>query len=201
MPEYAEKLNYFTKTVLTEAAQENERLLAALDTRLSAALRAAEDDLLRETFQLVTREAAAIRAEAGRRVSLHMMDCKRRLALRREELARAVFAEVAGQIAAFTKTDEYPARLRALFSEAAAKIGRADGLVLSLRAADLPLFESIVSGARGVTSAPGEFTMGGLMLDCPAAGLRIDASFDSVLRGLDGHFAELFGLSLSVDPN
>ena len=48
-----------------------------------------------------------------------------------------------------------------------------------------------------LTFQPGDFRMGGLVAESPDLGLRVDASFDSAAEELSGHFAELFGLSLS----
>lgn len=48
-----------------------------------------------------------------------------------------------------------------------------------------------------VTCAVGSFALGGLVLQCPELGLRVDCSFDTRLEELSGHFAEQFGLSLS----
>ena len=41
--------------------------------------------------------------------------------------------------------------------------------------------------------------LGGLIAACPEIGQRIDGSYDTALSELTGHFAELFGLSLSDD--
>ena len=48
-----------------------------------------------------------------------------------------------------------------------------------------------------LTFLEGAFLLGGLVAESPSLGLRCDSSFDSALEALEGHFAELFGLSLS----
>jgi hypothetical protein len=50
-----------------------------------------------------------------------------------------------------------------------------------------------------VTFKEGAFTLGGLIVDCPSRLLRADESYDTALGDLDGHFAELFGISLADD--
>ena len=49
---------------------------------------------------------------------------------------------------------------------------------------------------RSVEVRQGSFRLGGLIVDCPEKNLRADQTFDGKLKDLDGHFAELFGLSL-----
>ena len=53
------------------------------------------------------------------------------------------------------------------------------------------------AGERKLTFRTGSFRMGGLVARSAGLGLRVDSSFDSAARDLSGHFAELFGLSLS----
>ena len=48
-----------------------------------------------------------------------------------------------------------------------------------------------------LTFREGDFRLGGLIAESPDLGLRVDSSFDSAAGELSGHFAELFGLSLS----
>ena len=43
----------------------------------------------------------------------------------------------------------------------------------------------------------GDFPRDRLLAESPDLGLRVDSSFDSAAGELSGHFAELFGLSLS----
>ena len=43
----------------------------------------------------------------------------------------------------------------------------------------------------------GSFALGGLIAQSLELGLYLDSTFDTALAELNGHFAELFGLSLS----
>ena len=53
------------------------------------------------------------------------------------------------------------------------------------------------AGGRDLTFRAGQFSLGGLVVRSSGLGLQVDASFDSAAQDLSGHFAELFGLSLS----
>ena len=74
-------------------------------------------------------------------------------------------------------------------------------MVIQLRREDLPLGQKLADSVAPVkaTVEEGRFQIGGLVALCPELGIRADCSFDAQLEELGGHFAEIFGLSLSDD--
>ena len=112
--------------------------------------------------------------------------------VREEPLVRA-------KIAAFTRTTAYGQRLTALLAEALEQLSGAEEVLVTLRGDDLSFREALAASAPQVrlTFREGDFRLGGLIAESPDLGLRVDSSFDSAAGELSGHFAELFGLSLS----
>ena len=204
MPDMKMKLDRFTAAILAQATQETERTLDDVRRRRDEAYSAAEDQVLREAYQYIHREVARIKSESGRGVSKHMLDNKRKLYLRREQMAQETFALVREKIEAFTKTPAYLSRLRALLDEALATLSGSAEVQVFLRAEDLPLAQPLQAscgGARRLTFREGGFQLGGLVAESEQLGLRVDSSFDSAAGELSGHFAELFGISLSDDDS
>ena len=201
MPEQTQKLNHFTNSVVQEATAETERALRALEEKKAAALATAEDEAKLEAIQHVKTEAARIRAEAGREVSRHLMDCKREIYLRRSEIAREVFAQVTQRIQKFTASPDYPARLESQLTQAVGQFGLVSNVTVALRPCDMQWADQLAQAVKPVqtTFVEGGFVLGGLIAACPEIGQRIDGSYDTALSELTGHFAELFGLSLSDD--
>lgn len=199
MPELKLSLDRFTTSVLSEATREAESALRDLEKKRRATLAAAEDTALNESYQFVRKEVARIRAEKGRELSRHMLENQRALALRREEIARVVLDKVVRRLADYTAGPEYQERLLALFRQAVQAVGGSGPLVVYLRTEDLGAQAALRRACPGRTLEvrPGAFHLGGLIVDCPEQNLRADQTFDSSLRGMEGHFAELFGLSLS----
>lgn len=199
MPELKLSLERFTASVLSEATDEAERALQELEKKRRTTLASAEDAALNESYQFVRGEVARIRAEKGREISRHMLENQRALALRREEIARSVFDQVVRRLADYTAGPEYPNRLLALFRQAVEAIGGEGPLVVYLRPEDMSAEAALrrACPGRALEVRPGEFHLGGLIVDCPEQNLRADQTFDCSLRGMEGHFAELFGLSLS----
>ena len=201
MPDINEKLDIFQQIILDDAARERDTLLREVAAARNAQLSAAETELRKETEARVQAEASAISGEVGRKISRQLLQDKRIIATRREEMSHEVFALVRERLLAFTQTDAYLPHLKKLYGEAFQALGNPyDGVIL-LREADMQYTKelSAVLPGRHVTFQPGSFTLGGLIVDCHSKLLRADLSYDTALGDLDGHFAELFGLSLADD--
>ena len=199
MPDINQKLDRFTAKILAEAAAESRRAMEEVQRRREQRIQEAEDEVLKEAYDYIHTEVSRIQAEAGRGVSRHMLDNKRTLSLRRKEMAQEVFALVRAKIAAFTRTDAYTRRMAALMTEAAGYLDGAKEVLVTLREEDMGLRQLLTDAVplMHLTFQPGDFRMGGLVAESPDLGLRVDSSFDSAAGELSGHFAELFGLSLS----
>lgn len=200
MPELSEKLDRFTALLLSQAAAENERTMQELKEKHDAALSSAEDQILLEAYTYIHGEVSRIRSEQGRKVSRHLLECKQALYRRREEIAGEVFSLVRERIGAFTATPAYAGQLRARLLEAAARLEGAEDLALYLRSADLPLGAQLREAlpGRSLDIHPGPFVLGGLILESNSLRLRLDASYDTAMEELSGHFASLVGLSLAA---
>ena len=200
MPELSKKLERFTSILLAEATAENERTLNELKKRHDAALESAEDRVLLEAYEYIHGEVSRIRGEQGRKVSQRLLENKRALSRRREEIADEVFALVRERIAAFTRTPAYRQRLQELLKESLSALPGAEDVVVTLREEDLPLARDLRAAAgRPITVEAGPIRLGGLIVRSDSLGLRADASFDCAMAGLDGHFARVVGLSLTDD--
>lgn len=199
MPDMTEKLDRFTAKILAEASEETRRAMDQAEHQRDNALRKAEDQVLREAYRYIHGEVARIKAEAGRSVSRRMLENQRALSLRREEMAKETFALVRARIAAFTRTEAYGKRLEELLTGALGQLPGAEDVQICLREEDKGWIPTLTraAGGRKLDFRPGEFRMGGLVALSPSLGLRVDSSFDSAAQELSGHFAELFGLSLS----
>lgn len=198
MPELSKKLDRFTAAILAEATAENERVMARLRAKRKAACDAAEDQSLLEAYHYIRSEVGRIKSEAGRRVSRHMLENKRTLYLRREAISQEVFGLVEARIQAFTQTPAYLDRLRALLAQALEALPGAKDVRVLLRPADMKYADALGAAAgRPVVFDQGNFALGGLVAESASLGRQADASFDSAMAERSGHFAELFGLSLS----
>lgn len=201
MPDINAKLDIFKRIVLDDAARERDKLLEQVSKARQERISAAEAEIRRETESKVQTQASAISSESGREISRRLLADKRIIATRREEMAHEVFAAVREKIVAFTQTDAYLEHLKQLYVKAFSALGNPYDGVIWLREEDLRYSRELAAALPGrhVTFQAGSFKLGGLIVDCHSKLLRADQSYDTALGDLDGHFAELFGLSLADD--
>ena len=201
MQQQMEKLLHFTDAVMKNAARESDELRRQLADTRTKTLEKAREEAQEAARTYYDREAARIRAQAGREVSMHLMEGKRKIYLRRKEIGQEVFEKVRQRIAQYTASPEYPKHLEALLAAAMKQLPGARRVSLRLRKGDLPLADRLAKTIAPVKVEyeEGSFSLGGLALRCPELGLRVDCSFDNQLEELASHFAESFGLSVSDD--
>lgn len=201
MPDINLKLERFRQLVLEDAQQERTRILTDIEAQRTERLAQAEAEIRARVDAETQRKAETIQAETGRNISRRMMEDKRIIATRREEIGREVFDEVRRRLLDFTKTPDYLPHLKKLYLEAFDALGNPyDGLIW-LRPEDMDYSRELAAclPGRHVTFQAGSFTLGGLIVDCHSKLLRADQSYDTALGDLDGHFAELFGIGLADD--
>ncbi|HIT01849.1 MAG TPA: hypothetical protein IAC21_03395 [Candidatus Enterenecus merdae] len=201
MQQQMEKLLHFTDAVTRGAARQRDTLRAQMAETRAKTLEQVREEAQEAARSHYDREAARIRAEAGREVSQHLMEGKRKIYLRRKQIGQEVFDQVRARIAQYTASPEYPKHLEELLAAAMRQLPGAKRVSLRLRREDLPLLERLAQSIAPVEvdCQEGSFSLGGLALRCPELGLRVDCSFDNRLEELVSHFAESFGLSVSDD--
>ena len=201
MQQQMEKLLHFTDAVMKNAVRESDELRKQLEETRTQALERVRDEAKEAARAYYDKEAARIRAEAGREISKHLMESKREIYLRRKEIGQEVFDKVRERIAQYTASPEYPEHLKELLLSALKQLPGATRVSLRLRQEELPLGPELAKAAAPVKVEyeEGSFSLGGLAIRCPELGLRVDCSFDNRLEELSSHFAESFGLSLSDD--
>ena len=199
MQQQVEKLLHFTDAVMKNAARESDELRRQLAEKRTRTLQQVREEAQEAARAYYDREAAKIRAEAGREISKYLMDGKRKIYLRRKEIGQEVFGKVRERIAQYTASAEYPKHLENLLAQAMKLLPGARHVSLRLRKEDLHLAPQLMRIIAPVEAEceEGSFSLGGLALRCPELGLRVDCSFDNRLEELSGHFAESFGLSVS----
>lgn len=201
MPEQTQKLIHFTDNVLKAASKESEELERQLADQRKAALDEARKAAWENAKAYYNKEAAKLKAEAGREVSRHLMEGKRQVYLRRSQVAQEVLAQVRRRVDEFVVSPAYPEHLKTLLARAMERLDGVEEIYLRLRQEDLelgPMLAESVAPVK-VKYEEGRIQVGGLAIRCPELGIRVDCSFDTELEELGGHFAETFGLSLSDD--
>ena len=199
MPESNQKLKRFTTAIREKAAVESQEAMSALEAELRSKLEEVGKQAEIEADAFFKGEFSHLQAEAGKQVSRQKQEGRESLFLRRNEIAASVFEEVCEKIVAYTNSDAYATRLEELLQEALPQFHNATYLRILLRKRDQVHQSLLQKQAQNleITFLDGSFQLGGLIVEAPELGLRVDSTFDSRLQELRGRFAELFHISLT----
>lgn len=203
MSNQTDKLNNFTRSILSDAKAECDLIFQEIEKERAQSLTQAEDEVLAETYQHIKSEVSRLKTQAGRAVSKKVLENKRVVCAHREKISARVIDEVKTRLAEFVKTEEYIRHLIGLLKSADKQFDSADTVVF-LTGADMHLVPTLQQALlrTNVTFCPCEdITLGGLIAECPSKLLRVDESFDSDLVDLQSHFSELLGLGIANYPS
>ena len=195
-PETDSKLESFINAIVSEAVEESHNIAVELREKEHRLMTKADAQISLEAERYKTQEITKIKAAQRRRVSTKMTENKLKLLQYRENCAQEVFKEVKNRIGEFTASEKYLPHLQGLLKQATDILGYGVSAEVLLRREDMHFSEALLDSAYGVSLAfsPGSFTLGGLCVNCPAKGKRVDMSFDAALSDMVGHFTELSGL-------
>lgn len=192
------KLDDFTNAFLIEASRRASDIVKGVNASREQIQKETEAALKIEVEEYKKNELAKIQSREGSRVSAQMLENKRTLLNYREQCGREIIGSVIERIKEFEQSDKYPEHLIFLFEEAQKELKRGVSITVLLRKEDMQYAERIRQAAQSIsiTFKEGKFTLGGLVILCPSANLRIDQTFDSSLENMRAHFAELSGIDL-----
>lgn len=192
------KLDNFTNAFLTEASRRASDIIKGVDASREQVQRETEANLDIEVEEYKKTELAKIRGREGSRISARMVENKRTLLSFREECAKEIMTTVIQRISEFEKSEKYPEHLVSLFESAQKYLKRGASVVVLLRKADMQYSGMIKNAGKSIsiTFEEGSFQLGGLVVLCPSANIRIDQTFDTSLEDMRSHFAELSGIDL-----
>ena len=193
-----DRLDNLTKAILDESESVTEKILSDVKQKHDAAREASLAALVEEVEQYKKIKLNEVRNTQSRRITVTMVENRRELFKLRAEYSDKVFELLHEKLAAFTESPQYLDKLKQYLSRALAEIGTGEQANVVLRKADMKYSQELKESAEGfdLDFTESGFEVGGLMVSCHAKNLSIDMTYDTELRDLGGHFAEMFGLEL-----
>lgn len=192
------KLESFTNAFLSEADRRASDIVKGVNASREQIQKETEAALKIEVEEYKKNELAKIHSREGSRVSAQMLENKRTLLSFREECSREIMTNVIQRISEFEKSEKYPEHLVRLFKKAQTHLKRGASVIVLLRREDMQYSDMIKNAAESISMTFEEcsFVLGGLVVLCPSANIRIDQTFDTSLEDMRSHFAELSGIDL-----
>ncbi len=196
--ELQERLETLTRAILEESEAVTEKILDEVKEKHTAARKASIEALKEDVVQYKKAKLSEMRNSQSRRLSACMVENRRELFKLRQEYSNKVFELLREKLTAFTASPHYLDKLRQYLNRALTEIGGGEKMVVMLRKEDMKYAEELRQYAEGydLEFLESAFEEGGLMVSCHAKNLSVDMTYDTELRDLGGHFAEMFGLEL-----
>lgn len=192
------KLDNLTKAILDESQSVTEKILEEVRQKRDEASEASEAALEAEITLYKKTKLADTKNRESRRLTVATVENRRELLKLRDEYSRKVFELLREKLASFTETPAYEEKLRQYLSRGLHDMGEKVPMTVLLRKADAKYSDTLKKYAEGfeIDFEEGSFEIGGLMISCASKHISIDMTYDTELRDLGGHFAEMFGLEL-----
>ena len=184
-------------SVLGDAQAKAGELLHQAESYKNAALKKAEDEVLRELYNKIQDEVSDIRGSSTRTISQQEAQARHDLLLRREEITRSVFYQVKSQLIAYTRSAEYTAFMVELARQLAAAYPL-EGSVIMLKRDDYHFaieFDKLF-GQKCRILADENIQIGGIKMMNQTAGIFVDETLDSRLEDQKPWFYSHSGLTV-----
>ena len=187
----------FLEEIQRESQQTRAKLEQQRQDALAAETKRAQRVIVREMRALTERRKAAVRRETGHALAETRHALRRALCDKREALCDDLFAEAEARVAAFVKSEAYPAYWQKALARAA-EVAPLAGATLSCRDADVALANAV----EGVTVVTDEsIRLGGFRLRSADGRLAVDETLDARLDAQRAAFRDRSGLTVvSANP-
>ncbi len=188
----------FLKAIEKYAEEQRRRIRTEVEDLREKELARAEEEALREAYELLRRQMADAQTELASRVSCEENEGRKKVFQRRKEIEERVFADVRKKLSDYTRTPAY----EKLLQESVLRIReclQADDLVIFCRQEDKALLDRLCAlqaiPCRAEVSE--EITLGGLIGRSASLGLLSDDTLDTRLQMQYEWFYEHAGLSVT----
>lgn len=192
-----DRVSKFVAAITREAEEQRQRIEQETQDFIAAEMEKAEMDALGDSYKMIQRAVSNIRSDVGSQLSARMLENRRVLLARREEITDAVLQKAAEKVSRFTASEGYDAFLAASAKKAASVL-RGGRPTVYLRPADLS-HQAAVVGALGDCSveADDSIRLGGLRMVDGDGKVAVDDTLDTRLAGQREWFQRNSGLVLS----
>lgn len=192
-----DRVSKFVTAITREAEEQRQRIEQETKDFIASEMEKAEMEALNDSYKMIQRAVSNIRADVGSQLSSKMMENRRALLARREEILEEVLGKAGERLAAFTGTADYAAFLTASAKKALAVL-RTEKPTVYLRPADMSR-QAEIAAAIGPCRFEEDagIRLGGLRMTDEAGKIAVDDTLDTRLAAQRTWFQQNSGLVLS----
>lgn len=192
-----DRVSKFVTAITKEAEEQRQRIEQETKDFIASEMEKAEMEALNDSYKMIQRAVSNIRADVGSQLSSKMMENRRALLARREEILEEVLQKAGERLAAFTGTADYAAFLTASAKKALTVL-RTEKPTVYLRPADMSR-QAEITAAIGPCrfEEDANIRLGGLRMTDEAGKIAVDDTLDTRLAAQRTWFQQNSGLVLS----
>ena len=177
-----ERAEMISASILAQAEQERQELVAKANAIRDNEIKVFEDQLIQNMFREMQERTTQIRGKSVQSVSAVRQELHRGVLQRREDLEQTLFGAVRARLEEYAQTREYSENLRAEIEVLAGKYDHSHTAIY-LREADLGLAPGIRQDLPGCSvEADPSILLGGWKLENTSVGILIDETLDDRLK-------------------
>ncbi|MBQ3928742.1 MAG: hypothetical protein II711_01445 [Clostridia bacterium] len=198
MSEIVSKTDNFLKAIEKYAEKQRNKIQSEAEDFKKRELNKAEEDGLREAYVLLQRKMAELKLKISGDLSKAEGESKKKIFLRRKEIADEVFLKAENKLKEYTQSSQYTASLEKSTRLIAEKLTE-DDTVLLIGKNDVKHKKKIAEafGRNCEIKETDEITIGGIMGVSHKLGLLVDETLDTRLEEQHEWFYANSGLSVT----
>lgn len=192
-----DKTGNFLHAIQKYADEQKHKIESEVEHFKQQELKKAEDEGLRDAYNLIQKEMAAMRAGIASEAAQKEAQGRQRLYQRRLEIMEDVFSKATQKLIAYTKTDAYKETMKERAKEISAYLNGRD-CVLYIKPEDEGLKGDLSACFNGLCSVQTskDIKIGGINAYCEGLGIVVDQTLDTKLSDQKEWFLQNSGLKV-----
>ncbi len=197
MPNNNRQTNNFLNAIQKFAEEQKNKALSEAEEFKAREIKKAEDEGLKEAFELIQREMSSMKSEIAKKTSKRAMEGRKKLFLRRTEITNQVFEKVKNRLIDFTKTSDYKKYILKSVKAVADEL-KSHNIIIYVKPDDMKYLKDIsdiLNGKCNVTES-NSIIIGGIRGYSAELGLVADETLDTKLEIQKDWFALNCGMKI-----
>lgn len=192
-----EKISKFVQAITQYAQEQRDKIHREVEEFKSERLQHAEQEVLRDSYQLIQKERAELRHQMSREMSRRDLEARKELLAMRKDMTDRIFTDAEAKLRAYTETPAYAERLKTSLAALTGELP-AEGTVFELSRRDEALLDTLrpLCPPGASFALTDDIVLGGMRGVNAAAGLLADDTLDTRLESQREWFVSHSGLTV-----
>lgn len=178
--ENIEKITRFEEAIKTESEAEISAVLSAAEARAKEAVASVDEEYLEKSYKLVSKETKNIKDKYEKLISQKGFEASKKVFAHRNEVIEVFFAEIAKEIADYSKTADYQQDLAKILSDIEKQNSFDDRTVAYVKPEDVDTVKKLYPKLK--IEADKKIKLGGVTVYYPQNSMYVDKTYDNAFE-------------------